>query len=41
MNKRLKEFLNGIGLVVAAFAMMAVGITCVYLVITFFHAVFK
>jgi len=41
MNKRLREFLNGIGLVVSAVAMMAVGIGLIFLIHMAFHAIFK
>ncbi len=37
MNKKLREVLNGLGLVVAAVAMMAVAIALIFLV----HAIFK
>jgi len=41
MNKKFKEVLNGIGMVLAAFAMMAVGIACIILINMGFHAIFK
>jgi hypothetical protein len=41
MNKRLREFLSAVGLVVAAVAMMAVGIAFIFLVTAIFHAIFK
>jgi hypothetical protein len=37
MNKKLREVLNGIGMVAAAVAMMAVAIALIFLV----HAVFS
>jgi len=37
MNKRVREFFNGIGLVVAAVLMMAVAIALIFL----FHAIFS
>lgn len=41
MNKRLREVINAVGLVVAAFAMMAVGVALIFLVHAVFHANFK
>jgi len=41
MNKKFKEVLNGLGMVLAAFAMMAVGIALIFLVTSGFHAIFK
>jgi len=37
MNKRLREILNGIGMVAAAVAMMLVGIAFIFLVSGVFH----
>jgi len=37
MNKKLKEVLNGLLMVVAAFAMMGVGIAFIFLVTKIFH----
>jgi hypothetical protein len=37
MNNKLREVLNGIGMVVAAFAMMAVGVAFIFLVTALFH----
>jgi len=41
MNKKLREILNGAGLVVSAFAMMAAGVAVIYIVMAVYHAVFK
>jgi hypothetical protein len=41
MNKKLRELLNGLGLVAAAVAMMAVAIAFIFLVNAGFHAIFK
>ena len=41
MNKKLREVLNGLGMVVAAFAMMAVGIGFIFLVSKIFHTNFR
>ena len=37
MNKKLRELFNALGLVVSAFAMMAVAIGLIYVVATIFH----
>jgi hypothetical protein len=37
MNKKLKELLNGLGLVVSAVLMMAVGIALIFIVSAIFH----
>jgi hypothetical protein len=37
MNKKVKEVLNGLGMLVAAFAMMAVGVAFIFLVTALFH----
>jgi hypothetical protein len=37
MNKKLREVINSLGLIAAAFAMMAVGIALIFLVTTIFH----
>jgi hypothetical protein len=41
MKKKLLELLNGLGLVVSAVAMMAVGIALIFLVHAVFHTNFK
>jgi hypothetical protein len=41
MNKKLRELINGLGLVAAAVAMMAVGIAFIFLVSAVFHTNFK
>jgi len=41
VNKKLRELLNGLGLVAAAVAMMAVGIALIFLVHALFHTNFK
>jgi len=41
MNKKLRELFNGLGLVAAAVAMMAVGIAVIFLVSAVFHTNFK
>jgi len=37
MNKKFKEYLNGIGMVLTAMAMMAIGIALIYVITTVFH----
>ena len=37
MNKQFREVLNGIGMVLCAFAMMAVGVGLIFLVTAIFH----
>jgi hypothetical protein len=37
MKKKLREVLNGLGLVAAAFVMMAVGVAFIFLVSAIFH----
>jgi len=41
MNKRLQEIINGLGLLFAAVAMIAVGIGFIFLVSAVFHTNFK
>ena len=41
MNKRFKEVLNGIGMVLAAFAMMFVGVGVIYLIHGALHSLSK
>jgi len=41
LNKKLRELLNGLGLVGAAVAMMAVGIAFIFLVSAVFHTNLK
>jgi hypothetical protein len=41
MNKKMREVLNGIGMVAAAVAMMAVAITLIFLVHIAFHPNFR
>jgi len=41
MNKKFKEYMNGIGMVLTAVAMMLVGIGLIYLTHFVFHAAFK
>ena len=37
MNKKLRELINGLGLVAAAVAMMAVAVAFIYLFTAIFH----
>jgi len=41
MKKKLKELINGLGLVVAAVVMMMVGIAFIFIVTAVKHAIFK
>ena len=41
MNKKLREFLNGLGMVAAAVAMMAVAIGLIFVITAVCHAIFK
>ena len=41
MNKKTKEILNGLGLVLATFVMIAIGIGFIFLVSAVFHTNFK
>jgi len=41
MNKKLRELLNGLGLVAAAVAMMAAAIALIFVVTAVFHTNFK
>jgi hypothetical protein len=41
MKKRVRDLLNGFGMIAAAFAMMAVGIGLIFLVAAVFHTNFK
>jgi len=41
MNKKLKEVLNGVGMVACAFAMMFAAVGVIYLIHIVFHTNFK
>ena len=41
MKKKLRELLNGLLMILAAFAMMAVGIGFIFIVSAVFHTNFK
>jgi len=41
MNKRAKEFLNGIGMLATAIAMIFIGSGIIFLLMKVYHAIFK